>query len=146
MLNVLDLINLSNMQVYTHYDEVEGQIDIAVGLLDAMCRRANIPTILIPVEPQYAKVVRKQRGLEPHRLNRLTIEICESNPLLFLDFSRTRTQLLADGNHRYYRLYYFGRRQARAWLLPEAAWRPFQIAGMPQQSEEECLNSFSGIR
>lgn len=145
MLHILDLINDGpQAQIFTHYDEVEGQLDIAVSRIETICRDLPAPLHTIPLDAQYAALIEKQRGLEAPRLKRLTVEMCDAHPLLFLEFDRTKTHLLADGNHRYYCLHRFGRKLARAWIVPETVWRAYLISGLPQVPPDEMLNSHSG--
>jgi hypothetical protein len=99
---------------------------------------------VIPVDMEFVNFCLEHRGIEPHRLARLTTEIC-SRPLLMCTQS-DGSQLIVDGHHRYVRIGIDGGKQALAWILPERVWRPYTVAGTQDRDRAELLGSFSGLR
>ena len=132
-------------QIFTHIDEVTGQPTIlAVTRIAAHMREIDHPHVRIPLTAEGAALMVRARGVEKHRLRRLTV-LCARYPLLVLEWT-DGTHLLADGTHSYVWQYTHGGRSALAWMVPEALWQPFIVGGLSAPTEEKLLSSFSGIR
>lgn len=121
-----------------------------VAALSAAHAKGKIEPVHIPIEADFAQYCLTNRGIEQHRLDRLTEKHLEE-PLVFAQWAGG-TQLLIDGHHRYVKHSQLGHEIAPAFILPEVLWRLFVIDDFPFQgekmSEEEALEmtrSFSGI-
>lgn len=79
--------------------------------------RHGLTIHLVPVEDE-AKPLFAKRGLEEHRLNRITYPF---PPILVAEMADA-THLIVDGNHRYFRCYSLGMRECPAYIIPEAIW------------------------
>jgi len=133
-------------QIFTHIDPETGvNTTIAATSLSSHLRKIGYPIVRVPLTAWDAKVLREKRGIEKHRLARLTV-LCTRYPLLILDWLDGHTHLIADGTHSYIWQQAHGYRDAIAWLVPIAIWQPFVVSGLPEISEEKILSSFSGIR
>lgn len=132
-------------EIFTHWDETSGKVtDLAASRLVQWCRESGEEIYRTPLRQDHAALVMAKRGIEPHRLIRLTRETAIA-PVLFLKWP-DGTSLLADGSHRYVWLATHGERWVLCWHLDEAKWRDFVIEGLPRpSSEEELLRSFSEI-
>lgn len=133
-------------EIFTHWDETSGRVtDLAASRIVTMCRATGEEIWRMPIRQDHAALVMAKRGIEAHRLMRLTREAAQQ-PVLFLKWP-DGTSLLADGSHRYVWLAASGAKEVLCWHLDEAKWRPFVIEGLPRPSSEEALmKSFSGIR
>ena len=131
--------------MYTHVEPSTGeQTHIAVSEIESWLKVQNRKPALVPLDPSMARHFERMRGLEPHRLNRLT-RATATVPVLFLHMP-DKTWLLADGNHRYVWLARAGYKSLLGYLVEEHEWRPYEIYNVPLISTDEMLKSFSGIR
>ena len=131
--------------LFTHIDPVDGsQTNLAIGRLVRHVIDADLPTKSVVLTLSDAKNIVMHRGLERHRYDRLTLELCKI-PLVFCHWP-DKSWLLADGNHRYVRLVLeFQIRWTQAYLLEQDVWQDYVVDGKPSIDPKTLLRSFSGI-
>ena len=83
--------------------------------------KTDLAPVLVPLTVENAVQIVQQRGLEQHRFDRLTVEMC-AEPLIFAHMPDD-TWLLIDGNHRYVKmvLQYYSK-IAIAYLVEKEVW------------------------
>lgn len=132
-------------QIFTHVEPGTGaNTTIATTSLQTHLRAISHPMCRIPLTVKDAKLLLTFRGIEKHRLARLTA-LCRYYPILVLEWA-DGTHLIADGTHSYCWQFAHGSTSALAWLVPRDIWEPFIVTGLPETTEQELLSSFSGIR
>ena len=134
--------------VFTHIDDDTGEVlHLAVDRLEA-CVKAHpkkFELCFFPVEGQIADYFRTNRGIERHRLDRITAQVMRDKPIIFAELQGKH--LLVDGHHRYVKAHALGRTLIKSVVVPEKVWRLFEVdhAGYPEFTSEQLINSFSGI-
>jgi hypothetical protein len=131
-------------QIFTHIDRAtKEQTIFAVTEIRRHCYRNFEPLFRIPLIRRDAKMIKRYRGIETHRLAR-AMAAEEWLPLLFAHMP-DGTDLLIDGSHTYVARTMLGHRWALAHLVPQEVWCYYTVDGLPQATEEELANSWSGI-
>lgn len=131
--------------MFTMFDDKTGeQTDFAVERLRSFCE-ANLPVRILAVTKEHAHHIMLNRGIEQHRLDRLTVEACVT-PLIFCHFNKDDSWMLVDGSHRYVKIALaYGGEECMTYMVEEEQWRPFTVKGARKRDPDELLNSFSGI-
>ena len=107
------------------------------------CSRAGLDTILTPVDPRYAFMFIKDRGIETHRLERLSAESL-TIPIVYIDMG-DGTHLLIDGHHRYVYAAAIGHDTLLAYMITKEQAEPFLVTGLRDDTEDDLRNSYSGF-
>lgn len=130
--------------VYTHRDPQSGvETTWAIGRLSTAA--LALPIVEIPVDHVFAEAIRRIRGLEAHRMARLTEVIVRTNPILLADMG-DGTHNIIDGNHRYIKAHDLGHDWIAARLVPLDLSLEYQIEGLPELgSDAKVRGGFSGI-
>jgi hypothetical protein len=129
--------------VFTWLDPVtEEEVTFAVERL-AKWAALHCETVETPVELVYALAIIRDRGLEQHRMDKLTLDSL-LDPVLYLAMPGG-THLLADGNHRYVYAAFNGVKWLRARMVDEEHWRKFIVTGLPKAGKERILGGYSGL-
>jgi len=84
-----------------------------------------------------------QRGYEQHRLDAITQEIIDKNPLTFI-VDTDRQLLMIDGTHRYIKAWDLGNRTIRAYVVEPDIWQNY-LMPVDNISAEDLLKSPSGL-
>jgi len=131
-------------QVFTHQAE-DGTIrHFAVERLFNYMKGVGREVYSIWLEPAYVNTIFLKRGVETHRLNRITREIMEI-PVLYLEGVSPGTHLLADGNHRYVARARAGFTDLPAYVAEPKLWKRFMVEGIPDAMVPGVLTGFSNI-
>lgn len=139
------LVETKGEQIFTHFDELTGkQTTFASQKLSNWCKTSGIKPVKIPFSKEFVTLCFARRGIEEHRLARLTPAQLDE-PILFCQMPEG-SWLLVDGTHRYVRSYLEGAKTCQGWMLEERLWRPFQVADPQKFDQDELLNSFSGLK
>lgn len=129
--------------IYIHVDDATGENTVInITDLTAFCR-VNMQVCKVSVTKEYVDHLLKYGGLEEHRLNRLT-PLCMLDPIVIMQWT-DGTCNVADGAHRYVKLYQNGIFEIFAWLVPEKIWRNYEMESDTKYTTEKLLKSFSGI-
>ncbi len=92
-------------QIFSH-TSLDGTVrHYDINKLERMVKELNIPDRLISVDEDHTIFVIQNRGVELEHLDRISIERLK-DPGIMIDFGED--QLLADGSHRYVKLYSMG--------------------------------------
>jgi len=132
-------------QMFTHVDADTGVNTVfAATDLRRYCDHNRLPFSLVPVTKRDAKMILKHRGIEDYRLKRIW-ESQNWQPLLFAHMP-DGTDLLIDGSHTYVARAMRGHKWVLAYVVPQEIWTYYTIEGFPQTTEQELLDSWSGVR
>ena len=117
------------------------QLTFAVDRLVAAV--AALEIVLVPVDQEVAERYRRERGIEQHRLQRMTPDALQQP--ICLATMPDGTHLMIDGHHRYVYAASIQAHSIQAHLIPEETWKECLITDMPHLSEEFILNTESGL-
>ena len=103
-----------------------------------------------PVDAEFAQIVRDRRGVEAHRLARispadLTFPVIYVEMEAEFDHDPPISHLLVDGNHRYVKAAEWGRETIPGVIFSKAEADRCLIVGIPSVTEGELLSRHSGI-
>lgn len=136
-------------QVFTHesLDDSKFQRSWNVGaimrVLMDMFEQGQIEPIWVQIDAGFIPCCWKDRGIEKHRLARLTPDALKV-PVLFMA-EPDGTHLMLDGTHRYVYAHTIGRRDILAFDVPLDVGEKARIH-VPQMADfTGYKNSFSGI-
>lgn len=132
-------------QVFTHKAEDGTLRHFAADRLFRYCVGTGHEIVLVEIEPGYNMVIREKRGIEQHRLDRLTDDMLLLPVLYAMDVT-PGTGLLIDGHHRYVRVAERGDTVIPAFVTQPKLWSRFLVEGIPDHYGEKQLHGFSGIR
>lgn len=105
----------------------------------------DLEILLTPVNDEGAEMIRTHRGLEPHRLARITGIPPSWPPVIYL-LMPDDTHLLIDGNHRYFRAWQMRSEWILTKVVPESIWK-YYLVNLPVDPDiDDLLNGWSGIR
>ena len=130
--------------IFTH---VEGDVQtmIAVGRLMQWIEKTKPEVFEVEIEPDFAKYCVVRRGIEQHRLDRITKSDLRKYPIIYLQWPN-KSFMICDGYHRYVRASMLGRKWIRSYVLTEEEWRPFEVdTGNKKVTQDALLTMFSGI-
>lgn len=131
-------------QLFTHQD-TDGTIrHFAVERLFNYMKGMGHEVFSVVLDPAYVSTIFAKRGVESHRLKRITVEQLMI-PVLYLEGVSPGTHLLADGNHRYVVHAQLGHKEMPAYIAPPKLWRRFMVTGIPDAYVPGVLNGFSNI-
>lgn len=136
---------ISGEIVFSHVDAHEGVLrHFAIERIvrDITNGKITPQEILVPIDPKFAMYAKVHRGVEDHRLFRVTpADIC-NYPIVFAHFPGlgvdAEEHLLIDGHHRYVRAWGFGWSHIRGYSLPKDVWEEYLV-----YVPEEVLSSKS---
>jgi hypothetical protein len=129
--------------IFTHIADDGTQTMFAVERMVKWCADTRQRIYETPVDVDFAKFCLERRGIEQHRLNRLTaLDLIV--PVLYCEWP-DGSHLLVDGHHRYVLAARLGRKTIRGHVLKERQWRPFVVEGAAPVSQAALANTFSGI-
>lgn len=138
--NCLDLRG----QIFTHIDPQTGVNTVfAATEIRRWCDQNILPLVMIPITRRDAEMIVQYRGIEADRLFRARATK-RWLPLLLVHMPDA-THLLIDGSHTYVARASLGHRWALAYLVPQEIWTYFTVEGLPQATEDQLANSWSGV-
>lgn len=139
--------------VFTHRDPKTKEVRIFnITRLEKLVRMASaygLEIVGIAVREE-DKPIFVNRGLEPHRLVRITFPF---PPILVCEME-DNTSLIVDGNHRFFKCYELGLTACPAYRIPKAIWekalvdlKTFPVIALDQDQmiDDVFLSGFSGI-
>jgi hypothetical protein len=130
---------------YTYQDPDSGEITIiAVERLMRDPDMLALEIFLIPVLSEIAAQFRDERGIEQHRLARITADDLDKYPMMIATWY-DGSHLTLDGHHRYVKAHILGRQDTQARIIPETIWGRYVVEGAPKIDVDTLCNSFSGI-
>lgn len=112
---------------------------------------ALFPRIEADIRMHMVHVIMDRRGIEPHRVARIT-EAALKTPILFVEMEAEFeheppiSHLLVDGNHRYIYAAINGIPTLPAVIIPKAISDKCLILGVPEVKAEQLLSMNSGIK
>lgn len=117
--------------LFDHVDDDGTVRHFAVDRIVNWINQNTTGRVIIPINPAFAAWMYQGRGLEQHRLDRITGHDIVNYPVVMAHMpglARDHPQyLLIDGSHRYYRAYQMGWRELPATLLPQEVWTQFLV-------------------
>jgi hypothetical protein len=132
-------------QLFTHVYEGVATM-IAAERMQKSEEYLALEIMMSPVEKHFAEWAMENRGVEQHRLERITPTELVS-PLCYCEFPTPASlgggisHLLVDGNHRYVKAAMMGVKLLPARVAPETLWRKFQVEGIPLEIAEAFVDS-----
>ena len=139
--------------MYTHIDNEPGGDNkvrhFAITTLNKSPLVLGIPPNLAPIDHSCLSFLLEKRGLEHHRLDRITKDIIFGDPIIMAEWDKT--WLILDGNHRFAKAIMLDMKVIPARFLPRTIWEQFLIEGTPKEYQDTknlaavMQNSFSGI-
>jgi hypothetical protein len=131
---------------FTYQDPDTGEVTtIAVERLARDPDLLALEVFLIPVIREVAEEFLRDRGIEQHRLARITADDLDKYPMMIAIWP-DGSHLTLDGHHRYVKAHNLGLPHAQARMIPETIWGRYVVEGVPELLDIEALaKSFSGI-
>lgn len=137
--------------VFSHVDSSEGVMrHFLVERIERDLRNGVlVPEIVeVPIDPKFAAYAHVHRGVEAHRLARISVLDLAHYPVVYVHFPvigrDIEDHLLIDGHHRYVRAWMLGWKTLRAYVLPQAVWEDRYLVHVPEElllnKKEELLN------
>jgi hypothetical protein len=117
---------------------------ILTGRLIKDPRYLTLPVTTVAIDFEFAKFSLDYRGVERHRLERITTRDLVKYPVTMCEWG-DGSHLLVDGTHRYVRAALWGRTRIRARLVPITFWKEYEIVDAPPLPEHILLKMHSGI-
>lgn len=137
--------------VFSHVDSGEGVMrHFLVERIERDLRNGTLTPEIIEFEldPNFALYANVHRGVEPHRLARITpADLCHY-PVVMAYFPEIGKDipehLLIDGHHRYVKAWSLGWKTLRAYVLPREVWEERYLVHIPEWmiegKKDELLN------
>lgn len=136
--------DMGSETIFTHFDPATGlQRIYAVDRLLAHLKAYQ--PYLVPVDPEMARWMVEHRGLEAHRLARLTPEIVAAVPPVIFCRQADDAWLLVDGTHRYVWLAERGVKWILGYMAEPSDWEPFIVEPKPELTETVLRSTYSGL-
>lgn len=133
-----------NEQIFSWQDPSSGKVlhFAATSLLSEIKDKKELVRFS-EIDLKFIETIVKKRGIESHRLTRLTDEQLQE-PVLVLDYEDGH--LMIDGHHRLLCRHLKGMTTFLFFLVPKEIWEKFQITDIPKELDHKLLGGFSGIR
>jgi hypothetical protein len=136
-------------QVFTFIDpdDHSRQLSFAVTSLIRDPEYLKIEPVFIPIEKEFYDMLMTNRGVEEHRVSRITFNDFKNYPVTCVDMG-DGTHLMIDGTHRCVRYFREGLKTTLARLVPKSLWEKYLVDGfplVPPDRIDDFQNGFSGI-
>lgn len=119
---------------FSHEDDVTGKVrHFAVERMVKWVNEHPMERYIIPIDPIFAKFAFTCRGVEMHRLTRITPADVAAYPIIMVrseEFGRDdrgTATLMVDGTHRYCAAAAWGWKEIPAYIFEEGEWERFLI-------------------
>ena len=133
-------------ECFTHIDdEMKLTRKFNVTLIKRWCLENKPPISLVVVDEENYRICTTMRGFEQHRLDRITPEILDKEPVIFVWLPEDKTHLMIDGTHRCIKAYQLGRNLIKAYILNKDVWEQFLMPVDENITAEELLKMDSGL-
>lgn len=131
--------------VFTHIGEDKTSVlCVASQRLVAAPEFLELEIVRTPVDREFGRWAMENRGIEEHRLERITVAAIMTSPIAYIHMP-DHTHLLVDGSHRYVKASMLGFQTILARVVPEEIWRKYEIEPMPLGLAKMFTSGFSGI-
>ena len=136
------------LEVFTHIDDKDPTIltRYNVTALNRHCHENKLQIFRVPITSEAAEICKNQRGVEQHRLDRLT-EKSLLHPAIFC-LQEDGSAVMVDGTHRVVWAWDHGYREIYGYVLKPEVWKPFILPLKDYEkgmTGEELLKKDSGI-
>lgn len=134
--------------LFTHFDPVtKAELNFNVTRIANSPRTKLIEPIPVTIDRKFAASLPKLRGLEKHRVMRLLEGLRQGAPCepILMASMPDDTHLIIDGSHRYYVAALLNWHAIPTKVIPRTLWKKYIVNMPPARSEEDVVNSFSGI-
>jgi hypothetical protein len=131
-------------QIFTHVDSKTGKNTVfAVTDIRRICDSTCQQQVMVSIDREDVEAVLRHRGIEDYRVLR-AMATKRWLPLLFAHMP-DGTFLLIDGSHTFVARAALGHKWANAYIVPQEMWCYYTVEGLPEATEEELANSWSGV-
>lgn len=132
-------------EVFTHIDDdMKLTRKWNVTLMRRWLENNPRPLYHIIMDERTYDICKRLRGYEQHRLDRMTVEIIDSQPVIFCLLEDAQT-VMVDGTHRCIKAYDLGRRLIVGYILKKEDWEQFLMPVEEGISAEDLLKQDSGL-
>lgn len=127
--------------VYTYAGDDGRVVNIDAVKLRAWChmewKHGNLDVVLVPVDHDLAQQWVKDGTVDLEHVLDLT-QYASLDPVIFGVWPKPGPDaILIDGHHRFCLMGLFGMPHIPAFHLTEAQWRPFEVLGLPDLTQDE---------
>lgn len=138
--------------IYTFVAHNGQNTHVAAKRIRDWCLETQPERFVVPVEQKLAAQFLRENAVLPARLKELMkfgkdglpSDMKDWEPLIFCQdggYSEERPDvLLVDGHHRYAVAAALGAPTILAWCLTQEQWRPFEIVGLHEYSQQELID------
>lgn len=120
--------HLTGEVIFTHVDDHTGEaMHFAIDRLNKYINERGAERIRAGIDMEFAATMPVRRGLEQHRLDRITVEDILVYPILLAHIPEREEHLIIDGSHRYFKASTMGWPEIPAYVLEPDVWRNFLI-------------------
>lgn len=135
---------ISGEIVFSHVDDKTNEVrHFAVERIERRLKTMDVlpPVIEIPIDPIFAVFAIRARGVEQHRLERVTPQDICNYPIMLAripEVGRDSAEidgLIIDGIHRYVKAAMMGWKSIRAYLMEREFWEEYLI-DIPEIEED----------
>lgn len=123
--------------VFSHVDDATGETRIfAVERIAKHVAIHGAKRITVPINPAFAMYLPRHRGLEKHRLARITPQDLIDYPILLAHMPGIAhdhdEHLVVDGSHRYFFAFTLGWKEMPGFEVPKEVWEQY-LVDVPQE-------------
>lgn len=138
--------------VFSHVDDKTGVVrHFAIERIVADIPKMETPppVIVFPTDLNFARFMLAQRGIEPHRYDRITPQDVIAYPIIMAKMpgvgrDTPDDHLIIDGNHRYCKaVLQWGWKEMQAYELSEDIWSKYLVSvpdWLNEKSREDLAN------
>ena len=135
-------------QVFAHEDPDTGVVSHYAATSAMAWAKEHEEVFMVDITKDHYDVLINHRGVEAHRVKRLTRQLRRDggflDPMVFFTMD-DGTHLLVDGTHRYVAYFRCSYKQALAYVLRNEAVNRFKVLGFESLPKENALHGFSGL-
>jgi len=119
---------VSDEIIFTHVAPATRKVThFAVSRLEAHLRAHPVEMARVAMNYDFARDAIVNRGIEEHRLKRITRRIIKTNPVIFAYDPLDDTHLLIDGSHRYVKAAMLGMDHIIGYIVEPDLWQQYVV-------------------
>lgn len=113
-----------------------------VQRMNASPRIEALPVVRVPTEGMTYDYLKSNWGLEQHRVDRLTLQVIATRPILLGELGDPVEHLLLDGCHRFAKAILLRLPVIPARIVPKALLEDFRVEALPIPTDDPELRKF----